>query len=71
MKLNTIGKNERIMHHLIQPRVLAYRQSSRLFGGPTLNPLSWRIRATMKRKWKVSEQTNLSINKLFLTTIKT
>lgn len=23
MKLNTIGKNERIMHHLIQPRVLA------------------------------------------------
>ena len=50
MKLNTIGKNERITHHLIQPRVLAYSQSSRLFGGPTLNPLSWRIRATMKRK---------------------
>ena len=26
MKLNIIGKNERIMHHLIQPRVLAYSQ---------------------------------------------
>ena len=51
MKLNTIGKNERIMHHLIQPRVLVdiYSQSSRLFGGPTLTRLSWRMRA---RQWR-------------------
>ena len=52
MKLNTIGKNQRIMHHLIQPRVLAYKlysQSSRLFGGPNLTPLSWRMRA---RQWR-------------------